>query len=130
MLYFSKRFGVRVSPVTLSAPLPLTDVLVSLDVLQHRPLLVVPVVSSLSIGLELLHSGGGSSTGADAVHRGGHPLSDTRLHGPHLPKDLEQDRLHALVHADVRHGGGGAEEERTRLSDTRSQGGGPGLTVN
>lgn len=70
-----------------------------LDVLQHGPLLVIPVVSSLSVGLELLHSGGGGSTGADPVHRGRDPLAEPRLDGPYLAEDLEEHRLHALVYA-------------------------------
>lgn len=76
-----------------------TDVFVSLDAFQHRPLLVIPVISSLSVGLELLDGGGGGSAGADPVHRGRHSLAEPRLDGPYLPEDLEQHRLHALVHA-------------------------------
>lgn len=38
-----------------------TDVFMSLDVFQHGPLLAIPVVSSLSVGLKLLDSGGGGS---------------------------------------------------------------------
>lgn len=123
MLLFNtnlKGCAVRVSLVNCPAPSSLTDVLVSLDVLQHRPLLVVSVVSSLSIGLEFLHSGGGGSARADPVHRGRHPLSEPRLHRPHLPEDLEQHRLRALFHAAVgrrdavlcamSHGGSGGEE--------------------
>lgn len=64
----------------------------SLDVLQHRPLFVEAVVSSLRVGLELLHGGRGGSAGVHPVHRGRHPLAEPRLDGPNLAKDLEQDR--------------------------------------
>uniref|UniRef100_A0A3Q3KXV9 Uncharacterized protein n=1 Tax=Labrus bergylta TaxID=56723 RepID=A0A3Q3KXV9_9LABR len=74
----------------------------SLDVFQHGPLLVIPVVSSLSVGLELLDSGGGGCARADPVHRGRHSLAEPGLDGPHLPEDLEQHGLHALVHAALR----------------------------
>lgn len=73
----------------------------SLDVLQHRPLLLIPVVSSLRIDLKLLDSSGGGSAGADPVHRGRHSLAEPRLDGPNLAENLEQHRLHAVVHADL-----------------------------
>lgn len=79
-----------------------TYVFVSLDVFEHGPLLVIPVVSSLSVGLELLDGGGGGPARADPVHRGRDSLAEPRLDGPYLAEDLEQDRLHALVHAALR----------------------------
>lgn len=45
-----------------------TYVLVSMDVFKHTPLLVEAVVSSLSVGLELLDGGGGGPVRADPVH--------------------------------------------------------------
>lgn len=70
----------------------------SLDVFQHGPLLVIPVISSLSVGLKLLHSCSGSAR-TDPVHRGRDSLTETRLDGPKLAEDLKQHRLHALVYA-------------------------------
>lgn len=75
-----------------------TYVFVTLDVLQNRPLFMIPVISSLSVGLELLHSSGGGPAGADLIHRGWDSLSEPRLNGPELPEDLKQHRFHALVH--------------------------------
>lgn len=76
-----------------------TDILMSLDVFQHGPLLVIPIISSLSVGLKLLDSGVGSSARADSVHWSRDALAKPRLDGPNLPEDLEKHRLHALVHA-------------------------------
>lgn len=80
----------------------LTDVFMPLDVFQHGPLLVIPVISSLSVGLKLLDSGGGGSAWADPVHRGRDSLAEPGLDGPYLPEDLEKYRLHALVYATLR----------------------------
>lgn len=74
----------------------------SLDVLQHGPLLVIPVISSLSVGLKLLDSGGGGPAWADPVHRGRDSLAEPRLDGPYFAEYLEQHRLHALVYVTVR----------------------------
>ena len=75
----------------------------SLDIFQHGPLLVIPVVSSLSVGLKLLDSGGcAGSARADLVHRGRDSLAEPRLDGPQLPKDLEKHRLHTLVDTALR----------------------------
>uniref|UniRef100_A0A3Q2GC74 Uncharacterized protein n=1 Tax=Cyprinodon variegatus TaxID=28743 RepID=A0A3Q2GC74_CYPVA len=78
-----------------------TNVLMSLDVLQHSPLLVVAVVPSLGIGLELLDGRSGSSAGAHLVNRGRDSLTEPALDGPDLTEDLKQHRPHALVHADT-----------------------------
>lgn len=59
-----------------------TYVLVALDVLQDGPLLVIPVISSLSVCLELLDSSGGGPARADPVHRGRDSLAEPRLNGP------------------------------------------------
>lgn len=67
-----------------------TNVFVPLDVLQHRPLFVKAVISTLRVGLELLHGGCGGSAGVDPVHRGRHSLAEPRLDGPNLAKDLKQ----------------------------------------
>lgn len=71
----------------------------SLDIFQHRSLLVKPVISSLSVSLKLLDSGCGGSARADPVHRGRDSLAEPRLYGPNLAEDLEQYGLHALVYA-------------------------------
>ena len=85
-----------------SVNIKVTDVFVSLDVLQHRPLLVIPVIPSLSVDLKLLDSGGGGSAWADPVHGGRDSLAEARLDGPYLTEDLEQYGLHALVYAALR----------------------------
>lgn len=59
-----------------------TYVFVTMDVLQNGPLLVIPVISSLSVGLELLHSSGGGPARADPVNRGWHSLAKSWLNGP------------------------------------------------
>lgn len=79
----------------------LTDVLVSLYLLQDAPLLVITVVSSLGVGLEFFDGGDGGSPGADPVNGGRDSLSQPGLHGPDLPVDLKEHRLHALVHTTV-----------------------------
>lgn len=59
------------------------------------------VVSSLRVGLELLDGGGGPAR-ADPVHRGRDSLAEPGLDCPYFAVDLEQDRLHALVHGGLR----------------------------
>lgn len=75
-----------------------TNVLVSLDVLQHGPLFVIAVVPSLGVALELFDGSSGGSAGADLVNRGRDSLAEAGLNGPDLAENLKQHRPHALVH--------------------------------
>lgn len=79
-----------------------TYVFVSMDVFKHASLLVEAVVSSLSVGLELLDGGGGGPVWADPVHRGRDSLAEPGLDGPYFAVDLEEDGLHVLIHGRLR----------------------------
>lgn len=79
-----------------------TYVFVSMDVFKHASLLMEAVVSSLSVGLELLDGGGGGPVRADPVHRGRDSLTEPGLDGPYFAVYLEQDGLHILIHGGLR----------------------------